>query len=513
MEGNGWEVFAMPKWLTLEKIIQDKVQPQYRKSLVDRYGDEEGFWWAVQTALEAEDIPKKGGRFVLERICREVREASEGIEPDPTEELVKQAIEEEKEPRPPVVQAVQVEPPSIEVDDPLIQEARKFNFLRAYIDYCGSLTDAPLRYHLLTGLSLLAAAAGNIFRFYTWGVETYPALYVLLIGESGHRKSTCLRRAKDILQEACPERIAPDTFSEEGLITFLSLTPSCLMTIDEMAYLMKTGKKDAYRGTRELITSLYGETFTRRQLAKKSYDIDKPALSLMSSTNTELLAESLTEQDIFGGFLARFIVAVNPPMHESERGDSLALLHVKKSLVDHLRQIASWHLTTVGIAESIDYVEEWRKEFVKNLKGFPRELLPFLPRLDALVYRLATLLRLADAIPGPREELEPKEIEAACLMAGDLTFELLTFLRDEIVSEEAEKIMRRIVYKIALEGGKICRTELIRFAHMKSRTLQPFIDTLVDREELKFPYADEGKEWYELTDDGWKLAKRRLEVV
>ena len=508
----------MYPWRSIESRIKVKVPPAQRTLLTKLYGDGEEFWGKVGEALDGEDVPQGKGKSVLNRVCVEVAdEEYPGIPVDMN------ALPTDRPPyEPPVVpmktkdeyfQPANDQVPAFEVEteDPLIQIARKFNWLRAYIDYCGSLTDAPLRYHLLTGLALIAAAAGNTFRFYCWGVETFPILYSLLIGESGNRKSTCLRRAKDILKDACPGRIAPDTFSEEGLITFLALNPACLMTIDELSYLMKTGKKDTYRGTRELITSLYGETFTRRQLSKKNFDIDRPALSLITSTNVDLLAENLTEEDIFGGFLARFIVSVNPPMHNAERVDSLLLHHVRASLVDALERISTWTLTTVDIAGQQQRVEAWRIRLTEGLKDYPRELLPFLPRLDALAYRLALLLRLADGIPGPRAPLEEKEVVAACAIAEVLTGELLTFLRDEIVGEEAEKIMRKFLFFLYRKGGRASRTEFLKFSHMKKNQFDSYLNTLIEREEIRPPYVEDDKEFYELSEDGWAVARRRLE--
>ena len=106
-----------------------------------------------------------------------------GIEPSPTTGALHEAIVDPSttlvnpSERPQDAQEClsinEVDEPPSEVDDPIVEAARQFPWLRAYIDYCASMSDAPLRYHLLTGLALLAAAAGNTYRMYLWGIETF----------------------------------------------------------------------------------------------------------------------------------------------------------------------------------------------------------------------------------------------------------------------------------------------------------------------------------------------------
>lgn len=74
------------------------------------------------------------------------------------------------------------------------------NWLEAYLDFTRE-TEPPLRYHLWTGVSTIAACMQRKCHL-DWGhMQIYPNLYILLVGPPGGRKGTAMKIGKKFLKE------------------------------------------------------------------------------------------------------------------------------------------------------------------------------------------------------------------------------------------------------------------------------------------------------------------------
>ena len=196
------------------------------------------------------------------------------------------------------------------------------HFVRDYIDYAASRTDAAHPYHEAAGLALLALATPNVRAHLAPYPHGLPAnLYLLIIGDSTRsRKSTAISLAADIAGAAIAGSRIPDAFSPEAFAEALSARPrdSTLWAPDEFGEtLLKLRSSKYMSGLTGLLLTLYaGNDYEVRRHSKRikgggtEEDVDRieqPNLTILGAT-TPAIFESLTEAEVTSGLLPRFAI-------------------------------------------------------------------------------------------------------------------------------------------------------------------------------------------------------------
>ena len=183
------------------------------------------------------------------------------------------------------------------------------SFLREFVRYVGTRTDAPADFHLHSGMVALAAAIGNKVWCDGWSRHVYPNLWVVNIAPSGFGKSVPLDMAQSILQQArLGQRVLPSSFSQEGLSKALEQQPSSVWFIQEFAAFQGMLNRSYNDGMMQWLTDIYDvpEEYTRTLMSGIAR-LRSPAVSILAASSPDWFAASFKESALRGGFLARFL--------------------------------------------------------------------------------------------------------------------------------------------------------------------------------------------------------------
>jgi len=153
-------------------------------------------------------------------------------------------------------------------------------WLRDYVDYMETVTDAPLAYHWIVGLTIMSRACSRLdVRVYADATDPKRCfdlpmpIWAVLLGTSGDRKSFAVTVGVDILKRALGRyALLPSEGSTEAWTDFLSEHPEALMHRDELSYLFAQSNKSYLVGLKEWLLTLHSGTSYERILRSKAAD-------------------------------------------------------------------------------------------------------------------------------------------------------------------------------------------------------------------------------------------------
>lgn len=356
-------------------------------------------------------------------------------------------------------------------------------WLWRYLQAVTPLTDTPVEFSLASGLCALSAALGNSLWFETWGQRVYPHLWAVLVAPSSFwRKSTAINLAERILREAEDARVLPSDFSREKLLEELQARPVGLLTLKEFGGFLATIGRDYMAGTKEMLTELYdGPDRYTRALKAKSYVVERPALTLLAATTLDWLESRITDGDLRGGFLGRFLF-VTAARKSSAKGltggmDAAARMDLRDGLIELTR-------VTVGPAR-LDpdakviyeaWMGTWEEEVTSSHHS--ADLTGFAVRLQVYALKVAMLHQASTSLDAgePVDVVSRLSIERAIAYCRLLWGNVASLIDDEIAIGKDAKDIRRIK---GMVGAGIDRSALLRLSKMRARDFDQLLDTLV----------------------------------
>ena len=183
---------------------------------------------------------------------------------------------------------------------------------KSYLDLVGPCTEAPSSYHWVTCLTMTGLLLGrNVFIRSPFPL--YPNFYSLLVGSTGlNRKSTAMTFGVREILHKIPNNIVyvPGALSSEGIYEELSKRSGCqlLLYCDEMRSLLNVAGRQGTADILPRLNSLYGcpdtDGLTRRGNSTK---VEFPFVSLIAGTPKEWLTSAISDGEIMGGFVNRFL--------------------------------------------------------------------------------------------------------------------------------------------------------------------------------------------------------------
>ena len=208
--------------------------------------------------------------------------------------------------------------------------ARKLDdWLTGYIEYTEN-SEAPLSYHVWTGISCIAGALQRKV-WINWPVPIYTNNFIILVGPSGHaRKNDAIRAGKDILKELAIPFIADDN-TPESIIRQLSEDCTGSFFHDGRTYFQTTAtaftpELATFTGNRNsrflvYLTDWYdsADKWERRTKHEGRDEITGLCFNLLGATAPDWLPYILTEEATGGGFTSRCIFVV-----EEDKGKIIA---------------------------------------------------------------------------------------------------------------------------------------------------------------------------------------------
>ena len=275
--------------------------------------------------------------------------------------------------------------------------------LQRFEIYWSALTDAPREYIIPSGLSTIGTVIANRVYVPFGGDRIYGNSWNVLFGPSStYRKSTVVKFARRTLADLSAGQpdayVFPDEFSKEAFVSVLSEKPQGLLTYREFSGALAGFSRDYMSGMKELLADLYDcPEHYERVVGKQKLTATNVCLSILAASQTDWLLDKLHENDMRGGFLARFtfwpafykrrFLAIPPEPNIQARGELLRHLNTMRKLEGPLVLPTSVR----------DQYHTWLQEHERQLEALPRagQLGPFWSRMGITTLKLALVLHVA----------------------------------------------------------------------------------------------------------------------
>ena len=365
-------------------------------------------------------------------------------------------------------------------------------WLAEYLRAVTPLTDAPVEFHLVSGLCALAAAAGNRLYTESWGQNVFPHLWAVLVAPSSFwRKSTAIGQAERILAavgkpEGQPTGLAfPSDFSRERLIKLLADQPSGFMSQKEFGGFLSLLGREYMSGSKEMLTDLYdGPEVYVRALQKEVVEVKRPALTLLGATTLDWLESKITEGDLRGGFLARFLF-VTARQKASPKGmteTSQETRDARARLAIFLRDTAQLEAKEIVFEPAArialdDWTLGWEEEVSRTRHR--SDLSGFAVRLQTYALKFSMLYRLSAQYGRKSDTLaviDEASVDAAITYCRALWSSVTSLIDDQIATTRDARSLRQI---LGIVGSGATQSEALKLSKLQAKDFNALVETLI----------------------------------
>ena len=354
------------------------------------------------------------------------------------------------------------------------------DYLRAVVPF----TDAPVEFHLASGLGVLAAATGNRRWRISWGdVTVYPNLWVVLVAPSSFwRKSTSISLAERLLRDSDPKAVLPSDFSRERFLEILADRADGLLSLKEFGAFLAALGRDYMGGMKETLTELYdGPSEYTRALKSGVITVRNPALTILAATTLDWLESRISDGDLAGGFLGRFLF-VTATEKASPKGLTDAMdFGVRNRLVAQLHRLSDRPSEEVRVEPAArDLLDEWMAGWEAEVgrEHHASDLTGFAVRLQTYALKLSMLYRVSWCLDSDEDDrvVDERSVSRAIAYCRVL-WRNVTELVDERVAISREARELRRIRGIIGEG--CTRSDALKRSKLKARDFDQYLDTLV----------------------------------
>lgn len=381
----------------------------------------------------------------------------------------------------------------------LAREAANFfprGFIKKYFEYAEPLTDAPPQFHIPTALTVLSTAVGNKVYLQLGDKRLYPNIWALILAPSStHRKTSSMEMGLNLIRGLDPKLLMPNDFSLEALLEHLTTQPQGIMSYSEFSILLEMCNRTYLAGLKEILTDLYDcrPLFTRK-LKTAEFTIQNPCLSLIGASTTEWLVNKMSEGDIRGGFMARFLyfpaarkvksLPIPPKVDEKQ----------KLQLIEELRSLQAFTGEMAYSDEARVIYEEWYRKNEKSVENEIRSdlLSSFFNRLPDYCWKLAMLYAIS--VEGTMT-ISGKAMSDMIALTEYMKHSIRGLVGEFEFSEEGQN--KKKVLKI-VRNYQENRKEmmpyslLLQHSHLKAQKLKEALSALVDEKQIVWD-----REWHE----------------
>ena len=356
-------------------------------------------------------------------------------------------------------------------------------FVRKYVDFAESFTDANIAYHLAAALSCLTQAVPSTYCV-PWANRVYANLFSMIVGASTKsRKSTAINLARRIVTEAIPGCVGEVPGSQEGLLESLRAQQKQIVFYSEFGAFLAKAEDGYMMSMKTTLTDLFDCTPQGRATANKRKGIiQDPRLSIFAGVATDLLERHTEQADWMGGFLARFLTFYAEPEREMptvEVEDEELL----QTVIEWLRRIAS-HTGVVGRCLWLDQTgkdlyNDWYADLRNRRDVGNKRVQAALNRSPSIVARVALLLSY-DTGPGRGKDqwyVQARELECA-LKITNLHIKSVLELGERVTGSKDMRDRATVLRTVAVDPTPI--GYIIRESDMLKRRVDEIIATLME---------------------------------
>lgn len=292
------------------------------------------------------------------------------------------------------------------------------HFIDLYMYHVG-VSEVPRKFHLWACLSLLAAVVQDrIWVRCDAARVIYPNLYCFLIGPSGSGKENAINTAVGLAQRIESLRVYAGMATKQAILDFMGLqgefdkqrniriahNPHLYFVTEELAMCVRPG--ELAHDLLTLMTGLYVRSpypITEGTRGRGFVQIESACVNWLAGSTDEWLIKTVPKDAIEGGFFAR-VLAIRGERNYQVRCARMHLPPDYQQVREHLMERVE-ALTWVQGEHVLSEAAQARHETWYMSRHIPNDksLLPAFNRADAMVHKLATLIRLAEW-PGTFDE-------------------------------------------------------------------------------------------------------------
>lgn len=383
------------------------------------------------------------------------------------------------------------------------------NTIMRYINYGKSTCDAFSEYHYASALSLISIATNrNLILKLSQG-EVFPNIWTFMLGRSTiSRKTAAISKCQRFAEDLFPHAALPQSYSPEGLVEELSEIPRGYLIKDEAGGMLAAMSKNYMLEMRDLYCILYDCQEYKRKLRssqrkeKRSFDIQKPFLNIVTATTPETFREYTSLLDLTSGWLLRFIyfypnykkdwMAFKPAGVEDFAlyGDVLGRLsRIKGMFYDRETPI---EITLTEDAWS--YYQTWQETRETELQETTDAIeMALWGRLSFYALKLSLLFTVGRTDYQESTQVSLDHVKEACRQVDEYFLPVGKLVAEEVAREETTNLQNKIIGTLSRAGGRILRKNLLKALHVTLKDVENALSALNESEEVSVIEEKKGK--------------------
>jgi hypothetical protein len=304
-----------------------------------------------------------------------------------------------------------------------------------YLKWAGLATDISPAAHWAGITAAIAAQLGRGQRVAQGDDGVVPSFFVLVLAESGGRKSYSLKLLRSCLPDDSFDSTLPR--SDTSLLKILVNRPWRFWCLDEATSLFKLFGSEWSSSLAEFLCRIYDgdevrtTTITRGELATPPMHLSLVALTTFANLLRGGIKSNAVEELIGGGLFGRFFVVPlakpEKPRPEANKPDPNTRAYIKGYLTN-LRQACPWNGHGEGNYNTYDLTPEARLELLRwqsvtgagGMKPPPYEgIASMWTRLHVQVKRLALIYHLSRGKAKPSDPIGVESLLPALFMVHE----------------------------------------------------------------------------------------------
>lgn len=363
-------------------------------------------------------------------------------------------------------------------------------FLRDYVNLYEPLTEAHPQLHLAAALIAVSTVLGKKVYMPFGASAIHPNLFILGLGESGMaRKSTTLNPVVKMLYRFDESLIMGDVMSHEAFFKSLRENPNKFGCWHEFRSLIENAEKNYGKGLIAELTKLYDcPPFIKVNLlnVKKNENpiIKDPYVAVICLTTIDWF--KVSQADISGGFLGRFLPIASPP--GKSRSISVpppvdeGLENVLFNLLSDISKLEGRISLATDALELVKGLYAESEEEFKTIKN--RDIYSsFWSRLQTNLLKLSIVLSLTKS--SPSFVIQADTILKANHIMSHAKESYKFMMENANLTPEMAK--ERKVMRIIEEAGKagIRHSDALKRSHETAKPFEYIIKSLIEKEEVE----------------------------